>query len=110
MPAINLQESLNRARDAFVEAFIDKVPSYTGASRAQVNNIAVTQVDFTLNFDVPHFLINEKMDATQVGVNLRQPGPYNAIPAARAAAEEVLEAERDRLLAQILGGLAWQSK
>lgn len=110
MSAINLQESLNQARDAFVAAFIDKVPSYTGASRAQVKDIDVTFVDFTINFTVPHFLINENIDATRMGVNLRHPGPYNAIPAARAAAEEVLEAERNRLLAQILGGLAWRNK
>jgi hypothetical protein len=103
------------AAAAFVEAFFAKVPFYTGASRGQIADLAASVgVPFSgpttgnsgleggkmqLNFNVEHFLINEVTDATKWGVPLQHPGPYNAIPAALAAAEEVMTAAAERLLA-----------
>ncbi len=107
MPAIEaeFEKAILAAREAFIDVFLSKVPSYTGASRAQLNNMTITATELNITFNVPHFLINEKMDATRVGLNLRVPGPYNALPAAKSAAEEVLENTFQRLLAEILGGL-----
>jgi len=104
MPPIQaeFERAILEARDAFVDEFLARVPSYTGASRAQLDSVMITATDFTITFNVPHFLINEKMDATRVGVNLRVPGPYNALPAARAAADEILERTYNKLLAQIM--------
>lgn len=107
MPPIEAEfkKAILEARDAFIDEFLLRVPSYTGASRAQLNSITISSQDFNIVFDVPHFLINENIDATRVGVNLRVPGPYNALPAAKAAAEEILERTYNKLLAQILGEL-----
>lgn len=107
MPPIEAEfkKAVLEARDTFVEIFLSKVPSYTGASRAQLDNMSISAEEFNITFDVPHFLINENIDATRVGINLRVPGPYNALPAAKAAAEEILEQTYNKLLAQILGDL-----
>lgn len=107
MPPITFQEAIVAARDTFIEVFLAKVPSYTGASREQMGDFHVTATEATLRFSVPHFLYNEKFNANRVGFNLTEPGPYNVIPAAKAAAEEVLRVEYERQVAAILGRVKW---
>lgn len=102
------QEAILAARDAFVEAFLARVPSYTGVSRAQLDNIQVVATGFKIKFTVPHFLYNEKHNANLVGFHLRNPGPYYSIPAAKYAAEAVLEQEFQRQLLILMKGLAWK--
>lgn len=106
MPTFSFQEAILDARDAFIEAFLAKVPSYTGASRDQLDSMIVTETDIDILFTVPHFLYNEHHNANAIGFHLNQPGPYNVLPAATAAAEEVLEREFQRQLRLSLGGLA----
>ena len=110
MPAISFQEAILAARDAFIEAFLAKVPSYTGASRAQLDTLRIDTTGFRITFALPHFLYNERHNANAVGFNLQQPGPYNAIPAATAAAEEVIRDEYERQLRVLMGRVAWQKK
>lgn len=112
------QELMRAAAAAFVRVFVAKVPRYTGASWGQLVRLAqaagvpidaqgnglsdLTKTSFTLVFNVDHFLINEAVDATQWGLHLRHPGPYNAIPAALAAAEEVMADAAERLATQMI--------
>lgn len=108
MSTISFQEAILKARDAFIEAFLARVPSYTGASRAQLETIQIREDGFSAIFAVPHFLYNDKHNANQVGFNLTTPGPYNALPAAKSAAEEVLRDEFVRQIQAIAGRLAWR--
>lgn len=108
-PAV-FQEAILAARDAFVEAFLARVPSYTGVSRAQLDGIQISMTGFTVTFNVPHFLYNEHHNANAVGFHLRQPGPYNSLPAAKFAAEAVLQKEFERQLQLLLGRLSWQKQ
>ena len=107
MPPNSFQKAILDARDVFIEAFLAKVPTYTGISRAQLDKIQISTSEMRVTFSVPHFLYNEKYNANAVGFNLTTPGPYNAIPSAKAAAEEVLRAEFERQLKLIAGRLTW---
>lgn len=121
IPDATVESVMREAAAAFVNAFFAKVPLYTGASRGQIARLAADAgVLFTgpitansrlernkllLEFPVDHFLINESTDATKWGVPLKHPGPYNAIPAALAAADEVITAAVERLLSAAVDDL-----
>lgn len=118
---------MKEAAEAFVDVFFAKVPFYTGLSRGQVAGLAAAAgVKFTgpsisdsgiegetlkFDFNVEHFLINEVADASKWGIPLKHPGPYNAIPAALAAADEVMTAAANRLLdaaiAEVFSGVSY---
>ena len=126
-----LAGAVQEAARQYLDVFLAKVPSYTGVSRGQLAPLAAgvgvslpqvgevsskTGIDkenqkasFTVAFPVEYFQINEVADATKWGIHLQQPGPYNALPAAEAAAEEVLqragEAVLNNLAATIMAGL-----
>lgn len=108
MPTNQLQEALLTAKEAFVAEFLARVPSYTGISQAQINDIVVTATEISAKFTVPHFLYNEHQNANLIGFHLKRPGPYNALPAAEHAAKAVLQQEFERQIGLLLGRLAWK--
>lgn len=120
-----LQGSIEKAARAYLDVFLAKVPSYTGASRGQLAPLAgdagvhlsslgevsdQTGIDisnhkatFTVAFPLEYFQVNEVANANQWGLHLTNPGPYNVLPAAEAAALEVIDQAGDELAESIMG-------
>jgi hypothetical protein len=142
---VKLQQAADEAGETFIKTFVSMVPSYTGASRAQLlplgdlthNTVPITVVgresrvsegraaggasidisnDAILNLEVttnwPWFQVNETNDARKWGIHLTNPGPYNVLPAAEAAADAVLEQTAAELQSEIAAAImtGWRMK